>query len=190
MTHVSPWLARSWSICQSTTRRSYEATLQSTSNIAARSWSFFQPLPGPCRDGTEESLPLSHVGVDQSGIEGRVAVTLILRDVPEDLSGHGGDVFDLHAGQVDAGLLLVSVHDRISEPSLTPKIAVDGPLVDLGPFGHRPDGQLLPVPDRGAVEELGCGNEDPFPRLRRPLAATGAVVGSARLCLRVQFGFR
>ncbi len=108
----------------------------------------------------------------------------------EDLRRHRGDVLELHAGQLDAGLLLVPVHHRISQASLTPEVAVDGPLVDAGPFGHGPDGQPLPVPDRRPVQELGAGDDDPLPRLRGPLATQGAVVGPAgsRRGIRWQLG--
>ena len=124
----------------------------------------------------EERVTLAVLGVDQGRLERRAGLPRVLGDMLEDLGRDRGDVLELHARQFDTGLLLVAVHHRIAESSLAPEITVDGPLVDLGPFGHGPDGQLLPVADRRAVEELGAGEQDPLTRLGRPFAAEGAVV--------------
>ena len=134
------------------------------------------PIPSPGRHGIEKGLLLPAVGVDESRIERRAGLPRILRDMVEYLGCDGGNVFERHAGQFDPGLLLVPVHHGVPEPLLTSEIAVDGSLVDAGPFGHGPHGQLLPVTNRGAVQEFRGGDEDAFPRLSRSFAPERAVV--------------
>ena len=57
----------------------------------------------------------------------------------ENACRHVGHVLELHAAQVDPGFVLELMHDRIVQSLLVGEVAVDGALVDAGPFGHRPD---------------------------------------------------
>jgi hypothetical protein len=68
--------------------------------------------------------------------------------VVEDPGGDVGDVVESHAGQFDARLLFVALHDGVVEPALVPEVAVDSPFVDPRPFCDRSDGQLAPVTHR------------------------------------------
>ena len=58
------------------------------------------------------------IGLDERGVEGWPGLHRIGRNMIEDLRGHVGDAFEVHAGQIDLCLFLLAVHHGVAEPSL------------------------------------------------------------------------
>jgi hypothetical protein len=52
--------------------------------------------------------------------------------------------------------------------------------MEIGAFGHRPDGQLAPVPYGQIVDQVGSCVDDPLARLGDALAAYRAVIATPR----------
>ena len=123
---------------------------------------------------------LAALRIEQGRIERLARVGRERGDVLEDAGRHLGHVLELHAVEVDPGLLLQPVHHCVVEALLVGEVAVDGALVDAGLLGHRPDGQ----PCQSRTDEP-WSSSDPAammrcPRLGGPLAPQRAVVRPAR----------
>ena len=173
-------MARSDSIRQSATRRSYDPTLQSTSNIAAttsRSSADHRPVRAAMRRAVHPAdvgSPRRASGRGEGAVP-RETTTRVRRSVPRyrrcrrAASPPGRSRPPPRGGGAP-----------LAQPALVPEVAIDRPFVDSGALGDGPDRQSLPIPDGRLVQQLGASGDDPLTRFGGFLPAERPVVGPAR----------
>jgi len=97
-------------------------------------------------------------------------------DLLDDPPDHRGEAGQVEVLEVDAGLLLEPAHGGVPQAALVAEVAEDGALADPGPFGDRPHGDALPIPDRRLCEERARRLDDAVAGGVGLLPPDGAVV--------------
>ena len=183
MTQVIARIASFGSSSQSTTSRSYDTTLHSTSSIDAanaRSTDDHSAVDGATAASSASRWRwLAAATVGSRGVRGAIGnddTYSKIRVVTSATSSRRSPSTSTPASSSSRA------HHRVAQLALAGEVPVDGPFVDAGALGDGADGQRAPVPDREAVEQLGAGDEDALARLRRALAAYRAVVPATWSC--------
>ena len=138
------------------------------------------PARGRAAHGAEQRRPLALVRGGHCRISRRAGLDGELGHVLEDPRRHVLHLVEAQAVELDAGVVLHAVHDRVSQLALVREVAVHGALGHPCPLGHGPRGQRPPVPDREPVEQLGAGGHDALAGRGGLLSADRAVVATAR----------